>query len=160
MKNEAHIPTQQTEAEKKTWLSGPDEDRRGAQGDQTPPPAGSKETGRLKFPKSLRLRRRREFVRLQKSGQRLVGQFICIDYRRSPGARLGITASTRYGNSPERNRFKRLVREAFRTSLQELPPNVDLNVVPRQKAKRANLGCIRSELVFLLNEMYAKSQPR
>ncbi len=46
--------------------------------------------------------------------------------------RLGISASKRkIRKANARNRFKRLVREAFRLSKAELPPGVDLIVVPR-----------------------------
>lgn len=47
--------------------------------------------------------------------------------------RLGISVSRRkIRRAHDRNRFKRLVREAFRLSKSELPPGVDLIVVPRQ----------------------------
>jgi ribonuclease P protein component len=47
-------------------------------------------------------------------------------------ARLGISASKRkIRKAADRNRVKRLIREAFRLSKAELPPGVDLIVVPR-----------------------------
>ncbi len=46
--------------------------------------------------------------------------------------RLGISASKRkIRKASDRNRFKRLVREAFRLRKAELPAGVDLVVVPR-----------------------------
>ncbi len=46
--------------------------------------------------------------------------------------RLGISASKRkVRKACDRNRFKRLVREAFRLSKAELPSGIDLVVVPR-----------------------------
>lgn len=64
--------------------------------------------------------------------------------------RLGITASSRYGNAVERNRFKRLVREAFRTSFSRLLPSQEIHVVPRQLAKNARLRDIQEEIGRLL----------
>ena len=47
-------------------------------------------------------------------------------------ARLGISASKRkIRKANDRNEFKRMVREAFRLNKAELPPGVDLVVVPR-----------------------------
>jgi len=66
--------------------------------------------------------------------------------------KLGISASTRFGSSPQRNRFKRLVREAFRISYHRLP-SLELNVIPRQCAKNAHCKDIENELTRLLNEV-------
>lgn len=86
-----------------------------------------------------------------KQGTRKVGQFLCIDYKKAPVFCFGITASGKYGNSPERNRFKRLVREAVRACFHLLPRNIALHVVPRQKAKEAKMGDIQREILHLLS---------
>ena len=50
-------------------------------------------------------------------------------------ARLGISASKRkIRNAADRNRVKRVLREAFRLSKTEFPPGVDLIIVPRGPA--------------------------
>ncbi len=89
---------------------------------------------------------------MQANSKRFVGKTLCIDYRPAKISRLGLTASGRYGSSCERNRFKRLVREAFRLARNELPP-MDLHVVPRQRAKQAKLCDIEVELRRLLSEV-------
>jgi ribonuclease P protein component len=99
---------------------------------------------------SDKIKKRKDFLSLGSQKDRLVGKFLCIDRKKGPRLRLGITASGRYGNSPERNRFKRLVREAFRTSRDRLPAQLEINVLPRQKAKEAKMGDIRSEMLRLL----------
>ncbi|MCE5268965.1 MAG: ribonuclease P protein component [Planctomycetaceae bacterium] len=48
-----------------------------------------------------------------------------------PYPRLGLSASRKLGGAVVRNRWKRLLREAFRLSREQLPPGVDLIVVPR-----------------------------
>jgi ribonuclease P protein component, eubacterial len=158
MRHETHIPAQQTKAEEDTWIPRSHEDTRRPQGDQAPPPSGSQEPSclvlprRLGLPKSVRLRKRQEFLALQKRGQRLVGKQICLDYLLASSAppRLGITASSKYGNAPERSRFKRLVREAFRKNFPLLPPGLQLNVLPRQRAKGATEEQIRLEFLSLI----------
>jgi ribonuclease P protein component len=158
MRHETHIPAQQIKTEENIRIPCPHEDARGPQGDQTPPPSRSQKPGclilpeRLGLPKSVRLRKRQEFLVLQKRGQRLVGKQICLDYLlvSSESPRLGITASSKYGNAPERSRFKRLIREVFRKNFPLLPSGLQLNILPRQRAKGATEEQIRSEFLSLI----------
>lgn len=103
------------------------------------------------FPKTSRLRRRGEFLRLAQRGERRVGKFLIIEIaQRDNGiTRLGVTAARRYGKAHDRNRFKRLVREAFRLSYHLLPQGYDLNVRPRPFAKNAKMQTLQQELCDL-----------
>ena len=51
-----------------------------------------------------------------------------------PYPRLGLSVSRKVGKAVARNRWKRLVREAFRLSREQLPVGIDLVVVPRPSA--------------------------
>lgn len=51
-----------------------------------------------------------------------------------PVRRIGITASRKVGGAVVRNRVKRGVREWFRRSRGELPPDVDVVVIARPGA--------------------------
>jgi ribonuclease P protein component len=79
--------------------------------------------------------------------------------------RLGISASKRkIRKACDRNRTKRLLREAFRLSKAELPPGVDLIVVPRgpgltfQQA-RAALPILARSAAKRLGLAVAKASP-
>jgi len=148
MNHETHIPPKQTETATQVRISSAHEDCRRPQGDPPPSQTGKKGTRRLT--RSDRLKKRFEFLSVMRQGTRVVGRFICVDYKKAPRLRFGITASRKYGDSPERNRFKRIVREAFRLSHHLLPQDLELNIVPRQKAKEAKMGDVQNELLQLL----------
>ncbi|MDN3506917.1 MAG: ribonuclease P protein component [Simkaniaceae bacterium] len=93
------------------------------------------------FPKFYRIRTRSEY---RQRRTRFYGDAIVIDS--SPGqlARLGITAPKTYGNAVARNRFKRLVREVFRTSRHTLPP-LDIVVLPKKGAGPVSLEIVKQD---------------
>jgi ribonuclease P protein component len=51
--------------------------------------------------------------------------------------RLGLSVSRKLGGSVVRNRWKRLLREAFRLSRTVLPDGIDIVVIPRPGAEPA-----------------------
>lgn len=104
------------------------------------------------YPKSRRLRKRREFLKVSQRAKRLSGHLLIIEVARGSSqhpSRLGITASRHFGKAHDRNRFKRLVREAFRTS--PIPLGLDLIVKPRPAAKTAKLIDVQTELLRLIH---------
>jgi ribonuclease P protein component len=61
-----------------------------------------------------------------------------------PHPRLGISASRRLGGAVVRNRWKRLLREAFRLTRHQLPQGVDLVVIPRPNMEPTLSGLVDS----------------
>ncbi len=89
---------------------------------------------------------------MKRGSRRVVGKCLCLDLKASNRpTRIGISVSSKYGSSCERNRFKRLVREAFR-NLNHKCPQIDIHVVPRQKAKLAKLADILADFHQLIFE--------
>ncbi len=62
--------------------------------------------------------------------------------------RLGLSVSRKVGQATVRNRWKRLLREAFRLSKDRLPDGLDLVVIPREGVE-PELAGLRESLVAL-----------
>ena len=109
----------------------------------------------FRFPKALRLLKRHEFSKIKDSRKRLVGSYIRISYlfTDSTSPKLGITVSTRFGKASIRNRFKRIVREAFRTSYHLLPQNIEIIILPTKTAKKSKMIDIQNDLLNLLENL-------
>jgi ribonuclease P protein component len=92
--------------------------------------------GSRAYPKSVRLRRRREFLALQRLGRRRhTPSFVVLQAPSgAPVSRLGVTVSARVGNAVVRNRVKRLVREIFRERRLDLPAPLDIVVIAKPDA--------------------------
>jgi ribonuclease P protein component len=92
------------------------------------------------FPKSRRLRRRREYLSVQGSSSRITlpSCIVLLQPRLDDEpARLGITVTRKFGNAVARNRAKRVVREVFRRSPELFPSGVDLVVIPKSSGAGA-----------------------
>jgi ribonuclease P protein component len=89
------------------------------------------------------------FRRLYKIGRSSVQPHIAVYYRKNKLGcnRLGITATKKIGNAVQRNRARRLIREAYRLSEEGLPTGVDIVVVARQRAVTAGMQDVRKSLL-------------
>ena len=69
------------------------------------------------------LRKNREFLKLYRSGKFFVGRklVLYVKENRMQINRLGISTARNFGNSVERNRIRRLIRENYRELEETLP---------------------------------------
>ncbi len=88
------------------------------------------------FPRIHRIRAQADFDRTYAAGVKAVDARLVIHAGRNELGypRLGVSLSRKVGNSPTRNRWKRVIREAFRRSKHLLPRDIDLVVRPRKGA--------------------------
>jgi len=106
----------------------------------------------------MRLRTRQEYRRMAHKTLKFIGNWILVDIRvtQSPFSRLGIIVTKRYGNACQRNRFKRLAREAFRLVYPTFNFNFDVIVRPRSKALEATMQDIQEELFNFIEQSKKK----
>lgn len=104
--------------------------------------------GTERLPKSARLLKRAEFLKLSRTGAKLQSaSFIVISSTNHRSeSRLGITVSGKVGNAVIRNRIKRQVREFFRRCRAGLRPGTDILVIARKGAVGLAAPGIESEL--------------
>ena len=116
------------------------------------------------LPRASRLRRRREFLRVQSKGEKHhVRHFLVfvlappaprLDVAASlaprlPPPRLGVTVTRKVGPSVQRNRIRRWVREAFRRARTRIADGTEMVWVAKQTAAA---GCY-AEVVADMNTM-------
>jgi ribonuclease P protein component len=95
-----------------------------------------------------RVRKRAEYLEVQSGGLRIsVDCLVFVVLRRPAGSpvRLGITASRKIGGAVQRNRARRLIREAFRAVFQELPEALDVVVIVRRPLAERRLDAVLGE---------------
>lgn len=112
------------------------------------------------FPARLRIKQRREFLRVQRGGRKhQLRHFMVFAARREPArdgssepqpTRLGITVTRKIGNAVARNRIKRLVREVFRQNRERLPSGLDLVWIAKQGAAEADFAAVLADFEALL----------
>lgn len=97
-------------------------------------PDGSQD---FRFPKRLRVRTPREFDLVYATKVHAADDVLVVNAAGNglPHPRLGLSVSRRVGNAVVRNRWKRLIREAFRLQQHRLPAGIDLVARPRAGAK-------------------------
>ena len=119
--------------------------------------------GGSRRPERGRLSRSAEFERVYRQGRSVGNRFLVLySFPRSSageaadGPRLGVSVSRKVGGAVERNRVKRLLREAFGAVAERMPADHDVVVVARPEvrelAEREGLEGVQRELSELVEK--------
>lgn len=128
------------------------------------PPMGGSDTRpprTLTFPKSRRLQRSGDFARLKTEGQRQVAGCLIFNWlplsATPPDSRgsnrttqVGVVTSRAVGRAVDRNRARRLLREAFRQHQHELSQPTRLVLVARQSITRRSFAAVERDFLQAL----------
>jgi ribonuclease P protein component len=127
------------------------------------------------YPKSVRLRKRREFLAVQGTGRKFHAQHFLVVVtpiatsstsravpgdgsvpgRECPMGRVGITVTKKIGNAVTRNRTKRLVREHVRQSRWLDRPVNTVFIAKRSAADLTSLAEVAADLSSIANAIDA-----
>ncbi|MEK6321419.1 MAG: ribonuclease P protein component [Acidobacteriota bacterium] len=105
-----------------------------------------------KFPKTARILKRDVFRRVYEKGRKIQFRYFTafVLPKQEGTARIGITATRKIGNSVERNRARRLVREAFRKNKWLVPHGVDIVINVKRSLVEAAYSDFESEFTTFL----------
>jgi ribonuclease P protein component len=129
------------------------------------------------LPRRFRLQRRREFLRVQRSGAKHHTRFFLVFVAPStlrgrtpssaaaragsvaspglPATRLGVTVTRKVGKAVKRNWIKRLVREAFRREHHALPAGLDMVWVAKRDAIDTSFEAVIHDMQALAGRLHA-----
>ena len=94
------------------------------------------------------LRKKEDFNRVYRKGRSLGERYIVLFYRSNglPYNRTAFLASKKVGNSVQRNRAKRLMRESWRLLEKDVPTGYDLIIIARNTIKGKSCAQVQESL--------------
>lgn len=109
----------------------------------------------------LRLRQRADIEALRRDGRRLNHRLALLVARPNglETSRFGFSASRRVGRAHQRNRAKRLLREAVRLHVDEIDPGWDCLFIARSSTLSASLPQLESAVTYLLGKLRDLKRP-
>lgn len=103
-----------------------------------------------------RLKKRKDFKRVYKRGKSSASKSLVIYvlFNKTDVTRIGFSVSKKIGNAVERNRVKRLLREACRLNMEKIPPGYDIIFIARVRIKKYSYPEIEKEFLKLINKLF------
>ena len=79
----------------------------------------------------FKLKKQSDFQRLFKKGKRAFTPSFTVVYQKAEKTYMGISIGKKHGKSVQRNRIKRLLREAFRHAREQMKGNYAMVFIPK-----------------------------
>ena len=115
----------------------------------------------MTFAKDKRIRKRRDFLRIQRFGARSFGRFVVIVAQRSGifSGRVGITVPKKVGAAHIRNKIKRRIRHIFRLK-QDLFLGKSLVIIARAGASVVAFRDLNIDIIDACQKLKSDQKPR
>ena len=79
----------------------------------------------------LRIKKKKEITGILKTGKRAHSETLTVVYLPASQTKMAVCVGKKYGKSTERNRIKRLLREAFRRKTEGVNPPFAFLLIPK-----------------------------
>jgi ribonuclease P protein component len=114
--------------------------------------------GDFRFPAKQHLKKARDFERLHQEASKFFSySLLCFAQKNTLSYhRLGLSVSKKLGNAVERNRIKRILREAFRLHQHEIPPGYDFLWIGK-RGQGFEFHEIEKQVQWLLRKIHRSS---
>ena len=111
-----------------------------------------------RFPRSLRLHKTEEYQKVFAARFSVADETLILFAAPNdlPYCRLGLSVAKKVGNAIVRNRWKRLIREAFRKSKSALPSGWDIVALPKRDADVCSIKYLDKTLQRLVTDLCHK----
>jgi len=95
------------------------------------------------------LRKKDDFKAIYKAGRSIPERYIVLFYRKNdlPFSRTAFLASKKVGNSVQRNRAKRLMKESYRLNRDRFSPGYDLIFIARNTINGQQLRDVEKSMM-------------
>lgn len=77
------------------------------------------------------LKKKKDFLKTLKSGKRIYTATVTLVYLDAQSPKVGVCVGKKYGKSVQRNRIKRLLREAFRSLSETISSPAFVLLIPK-----------------------------
>ena len=112
---------------------------------------------RNKLPRRYCLKSRLEISQLLRTGKKLSGACFYLVWQESDSFRYAILVSRKFGNAVQRNRVKRLFREAIRLNRKLLEKTVKIAVFPAPASDKQSFELLDAEISRLFSAINRKT---